>query len=141
MTWDDDLKALGRALRTLEGTEGRPIARRNARKRVLAALSTVRRHLDTKFPALRSGRKGVRRLTLDGRLARLKRKGYQQVTSQSELVAFAAAGIRPVVISRIDAPWFPGWAVAIGPDLAALAKAKRSARVRREILAVKALSR
>ena len=39
---DKQLRKLAGALRTLDGTEGRPIARRNARKRVLGALRAIR---------------------------------------------------------------------------------------------------
>jgi hypothetical protein len=46
------VKKLERALAKLPGTEGRKIARRNARQRVLAALRAVRAHVDREFPAI-----------------------------------------------------------------------------------------
>ena len=89
--FDDALKKLARSLRTVKGTEGRAIARRHARQRVLKELRRVRALLDEKAPAIVS-RVGVQRLkTFEGEEARLKRAGY--VLCNSGLGPWVAAGV------------------------------------------------
>lgn len=144
---DQRLRVLRAALRGLDGTEGRPRARRTARKRVLAALRAVRAEVDARWPAIVS-REGVRRLkTFEGRLARLTSKGWEVVDDATVIARFAAAGVpirrvegvpvgtvraaqrglAPAALPVKSATLVPGWAIDIGPtDTARLKAAKRS---------------
>jgi hypothetical protein len=131
---DERLRAVSAALRGLDGTDGRPRARRTARKRVLAALRGLRADVDGRWPAIVS-RAGVRRLkTFEGKVGRWTAKGWRAEADAGRLVAFAAAGvpIRKVQgMNRsgavVSATLVPGWALDIGPtDTARLRAAKRS---------------
>lgn len=103
--FEKQLRKLKGALRTLDGTEGRAIARRNARKRVLGALRTIRGALDYDFPAI-VDRTGVKRLTPEGRQARLKRAGWVS-TGGVDVGPFAAAKV-PVRMLKERGTAFPG---------------------------------
>lgn len=141
--FDEALKKLARSLRTIEGTEGRAIARRHARQRVLKELRRVRALLDEKAPAIVS-RVGVQRLkTFEGKEARLKRAGYAPCSSGS-VALFAAAGVpvRRLAQSRNHAPtlYVPRWALAIGSDNPSkLRAAKKDPALRRSVVAAKML--
>ncbi len=90
---DERLRALRAALRGLDGTDGRQIARRNARKRALGALRALRAEIDARWPAIIT-RAGVRRLkTFEGRLRRLTDKGWEVVQDPATLARFAEAGV------------------------------------------------
>jgi hypothetical protein len=131
---DARLRALRAALRGLDGTDGRQIARRNARQRVLGALRGLRAEVDDRWPAIVT-RAGVRRLkTFEGKLGRLTGKGWEIETDERNLADYAIAG---VPVRKIDgtnrsgrkqsAILVPGWAHDIGPkDVVRLKAAKRS---------------
>ncbi len=135
---------LERALKTLDGTEGRPIARRNARKRVLAELRKIRAAVDKEYPAIVS-RKGVKRLTVEGRIARLKQAGWVGVV-HARAVEYAIEGvpIRTVqgsLFARGVGGFVPTWAYAIGlAERAELRQAVKSRKHRLAALAAHALS-
>lgn len=131
---DERLRVLRAALRGLDGTDGRQVARRNARQRVLRALRAVRTELDSRWPAIVT-RAGVRRLkTYEGKLARLTRKGWEAEPDARRIASYAAAGVPVRRVQGLNrsgkvdtATLVPGWAVAIGPDdTARLRAAKRS---------------
>lgn len=152
MTFDKHLRKLHAALRTLDGTEDRLIARRNARRRVWSALRAIRATVDAEYPAY-PARRATCRLTPQGRIARLQRAGWTDV-SASVAGAFAAAGVRVrrVVVQggvggtapyvRSTRYYVPEWAYAIGPGHPArLRAAKRSAVERRVAIATAALAK
>jgi hypothetical protein len=151
---DGALVKLAGALRGLDGTDARPIARRNARRRVLGALAGLRGQVDQRWPAIVK-RAGVRRLkTYAARAARLTRAGWEKVTSVGALAAYAAAG---VPVRRVSGPaalrgegeappatvsgdFVPSWAVAIGPgDQARLRATRRSTQAKQAARAEAAL--
>ena len=139
--FDDALKKLARSLRTVKGTEGRAIARRHARQRVLKELRRVRALLDEKAPAIVS-RVGVQRLkTFEGKEARLKRAGY--VLCNSGLGPWVAAGVPVRTIkhgSRMPMFYIPRWAMVIGYDNPSkLRAAKKDPMLRRSVVAAKML--
>lgn len=144
MNFDKHIKKLRRMLRTLDGTADRPIARRNARKRVLGALRGLRGVVDAEFPAIVS-REGVERLTFEGRRARLTRSNW--VTVDKGAGRYAAEGVPVKRLrgktkngSQIDELWIPDWASAIGLDnLVPLRKAVKSVVERKRILTTIAL--
>ncbi len=92
MTLDQKLKKLAKVCDGLSSTEERPIARRNARARVLSALRAVRAHVDATYPPI-VDRTGTRRLTPQGRMDRLKRRGFVQVT-MSVAATLTLAGVK-----------------------------------------------
>lgn len=136
------LKKLARSLRTVKGTEGRAIARRHARQRVLKELRRVRALLDEKAPAIVS-RAGVQRLTPRGREDRLIRAGWKRVDELAGDYAAAGVPIRRVQHgNRADQAglWAPGWAAAIGPaNPSKLRAAKKDPMLRRSVVAAKML--
>ena len=139
--FDDALKQLARSLRTVEGTEGRMIARRHARQRVLKDLRRVRALLDEKAPAIVS-RAGVQRLTPAGRIARLKRAGWEQC-ADSLCARYAAAGV-PIRQLKSEGGhtlhYVPPWACAIGwNNPSKLRAAKKDPMLRRSVVAAKML--
>ncbi len=137
---DQALGKLARALRGLDGTEGRPIARRNARRRVLTAARALRGQVDERWPAIVQ-RAGVQRLTPETRRRRLLAAGWVERPSP-DVAAFATAGV-PIrcvketvtttnamgqPVKRQTARYYvPSWADAIGTgNPARLRAAKRS---------------
>jgi hypothetical protein len=140
-----DLAKLRRSLAKLPSTAERPIARRNARKRVLGELRRVRAELDREFPAI-VVRATVKRLkTVEGRIKRLERKGWDEVDEPSA-AEFAAAGVplqRHVLTEGRHRYrdlgiryYVPGWAVAIGSkNPSKLRAAKRSVTLQRAAVA------
>ena len=144
--FDAELRKLAAGVRGLEGTEDRPIARRNARQRVLRELRKLRTLLDTKAPAIiKRGRAG-RLKTFEGRAARLKRIGWIP-TSPHVVAEFAAAGVR---VRRIrirvksgdlettqEQLFLPAWAIAIGADSPTkLRQAKKDRKLRESVVAM-----
>jgi hypothetical protein len=148
---DKGLKRLRARLRKLDGTENRPIARRNARRQVLSALSLMRAAVDRLYPAIIERKEVVRLKTTKGRLDRIRRAGWRDVGANA-IAQYAGAGVRvrrvvikdPVVggtpVERVY--WFaPRWAVAIGPNKhRELVEAKRSRTAQRAALVVEALT-
>jgi hypothetical protein len=149
------LSRITRELRKLEATTAdRPIARRNARKRVLGAMRSLRKAIDEAYPAI-VDRTGVKRLkTFAGRLARAKKTGWVQVAGSSEAGYFAAAGVRVKRLEHMDdgdekngrageyhVAWLiPVWAKAIGNDPTKLRKALKSRAHRSAALVEQALT-
>lgn len=151
--FDDHLQRLRRELRKLEATES-PIARRNARRRVLTAMNGLRSVVDKSYPPI-IDRTGVVRLkTFAGRLARAKKAGWTEVAGSSEAGYYAAAGVavkklehtddgdeRRGVAGQYHAAWLiPKWAKAIGNDPTRLRAAKKSRKLRAAALVDQALA-
>lgn len=159
---DETVRRLCKALRTLNNTTDRPIARRSARRRSLTALRLVRAAMDREFPAIKKSREGVKRLTPEGRVARMKRKGWQTVNTETA-GAYAACGITVKRIAwttrekfqrgfkngvpryRLGEPeehellFVPAWARAIGLEPSRLRAAKKSRKTQQAALTVHAL--
>jgi hypothetical protein len=145
--FDKGLWKLRSALKRLDGTEDRPIARRNARARVLGSMRLIRAVLNREYPAIKVAKTVVRLKTDRGRLDRLTRAGWKLVMNAS---SYAAAGV-PVRELWLTAEmrsastsnhrlFVPDWAVAIGPDKPAqLRAAKRSRKLRDTARTVAAL--
>jgi hypothetical protein len=141
MNFDKHIKKLRRVLRTLDGTTDRPIARRNARKRVLGALRGLRGVVDAEYPAIIS-REGVERLTWEGRRNRLIRSDWESVDSKlagkyaAESVTVKRLQGKSKTGVRFDELFIPGWAHTIGIDnLVPLRKAVKSVVERKRIIA------
>lgn len=145
--FDDLLKPVRKALRNLPGTADRPIARRNARRRVLAALRSIRTVVDLEYPAIIKRGKVTRLKTKQGQHKRMVAAGWSAINA-SELSSFLAAGIKPRLVNLRDEgkltwpTWYvPHWAKTIGahnPDL--LRRAKKSMKHRRAALTAHALT-
>ena len=136
-SFDKQLKKLRASLLKLDGTADRPIARRNARKRVLGALRSIRGAVDTLYPAIVS-REGTKRLTPEGRLKRLRRDWIS--ISSGGVAGFAACGI-PVkrvmegVEQNLPIFYVPRWAHHIGTnEPSKLRRAKKDITYRRALL-------
>ncbi len=148
MTIEQKLRKLAQALKSCDGTEGRAIARRNARARVLSALRAVRAHVDTVYPSI-VDRTGAKRLTLEGRLARLKRQRWVEVNASMTAGAYALQGV-PMKTVRVLNPqhrgqplawkryFIPVWALDIGLDDPAKLRAAVKNRTYRKALQVEA---
>jgi len=140
--YDIALYALVMALRGLDGTEGRPIARRNARRRVLGALRKVRAVVDEKAPAIIMRGKVTRLKTTKGRIARLEARGWISIAAaMAGALAAHGVSVRRVVDEQGHGHLFvPTWAHEIGAvDGAKLREALKSVKLRRAVLAEKAL--
>jgi len=88
----DQLKHIERELRKLEATTAeRPIARRNARRRVLSAMRTLRKAIDAEYPAI-VDRTGVKRADHKTRIKRLKATGWREVAAEAA-GRYAALGV------------------------------------------------
>lgn len=166
-TFDTALRDLARAIRRLEGTEERKIARRNARRAALKELRHVRALLDEKAPAIVE-RREVKRRGPGSRIKTLQREGWIAVDA-AEAGQFAAAGVRvrrvawktqtetarpatyinghgwkaqpPVVTtSKEESLFVPRWAIAIGPgNPTKLRAAKKDPLLRKSVAADKLL--
>jgi len=149
MTIDQKIERIAKEVKKLSATTpDKPISRRNARARVLSALRAVRAHIDEEFPPIVS-REGVKRLTPEGRIARLKRQGWVKITGSlpsSQAGEFSLHGV-PVKTVRVSNPqqdgkpikwsmyFVPRWADEIGvDDLAKLRAAVKSRTFRRAVL-------
>jgi len=156
----DHLKRIARELRKLEATTAeRPIARRNARRRVLLAMRALRREIDTVYPPI-VDRTGVKRLkTFAGRLARAKKAGWREIPGDHlaarDVANYAAAGVKVKKLEHTDdgdeargrpgehhVVWLvPAWAAAIGPnDIPALRRALKNVKARRSAVVAEALT-
>ncbi len=141
------VEALVRALRGLAPDQGR-IARRNARRRVSAALKALRDGVDGKYPdQRRRAARPRRRRTPAQRHLHLVRDGWLVVPNLVVLERIAAAGVRMQSIpgqadgrkNRRDT-FAPKWAITIASEAPAkLARAKRSPRERKAVLTELAL--
>jgi len=140
--FDDNLKRLRRELVKLEKAPGTPIARRNARARVLAAVRLLRAAVDREYQTI-IVRTGVKRLkTFEGRVARMERAGWEQVATEY-VTDYVEAGIKAKKITHGSSwGWFvPSWAVAIGRrNTAQLRAAKKSRALKRGALTAQALN-
>lgn len=150
--FDDRLKHVARELRKLEGTET-PIARRNARKRVLTAMRGLRGALDKAYPPI-VDRTGVTRLkTFAGRLARMKKAGWVELEHSADAGLRVAMGVAVKRLTHTDdgdevrgrageyhEAWLiPAWAKAIGHNKARLREAQKSRKVRAVAIVAEAL--
>jgi hypothetical protein len=150
--FDDYLRRLRRELHKLEGTST-PIARRNARARVLTAMRALRAAVDKSYPPI-VDRTGVKRLkTFAGRLARLNKAGWVE-TVRADAGLWATAGITVKRMTHTDdgdekcghpgvyrEAWLiPRWARAIGLDKARLREAKKSVKLRNAAIVAEALA-
>lgn len=167
---DKSLKTLRRTLRKLYlTTSDRPIARRNARRRVLSALRKLREVVDESFPAIVERAAPRARKTGEARVEALKKAGWGVVQGSIAAARFAGAGV-PVkhvkwktiativgerkYVSRIgwvqdqrtrtdnhEAILVPGWAIAIGPNKPSeLRAAKKSVTLRKAVVVAEALT-
>ena len=161
-TLDESSRRLVKALRTLLGTHDRPIARRSARRRSLIALRLVRAAMDREFPAIKKSREGVKRLTPEGRVARMRRKGWHAI----DIVAAGAYAALGITVKRVawttqqkyqngvkngvpqyrlgnpephEILFVPGWAHAIGLDPSRLRAAKHSRKAQQAALTIATL--
>lgn len=166
-------KGLGRLrrelLRLASSLADKPIARRNARRRVLSSMRLLRAAVDREYPAVIVAKERKRRAPQD-RMRVLTKAGWK--IASAEVVAVCAAEgitVKRVVWNdyemRTPAPYYvsgkgwvtpaptrrllhtatryfiPGWAAAIGTDdLAHLRAAKRSRIMRHAALAAQALA-
>lgn len=166
---------LDKRLRTLKGslrklyltTQDRPIARRNARRRVLSALRLMRTTVDEHFPAIVERSAPRERKSPEQRIKALEKAGWIRHSTTS-LGAYAAAGV-PIkhfkwkVVTESQSPgtyvkgkgWvhgttkntvthevhlIPRWAYVIGPDKPTeLRAAKKSMKLRKAALVVEGL--
>lgn len=143
--FDDLLKPLRRALRTLPGTSDRPIARRNARRRVLTAVRAIRATVDREYPAIIVRGKVTRLKTVRGQHERAVRRGLAAIEN-TFVLAFLAAGVKPIRRefregSKTWATWYvPSWAKAIGThNPALLRRAKKSIKDRHAAITIATL--
>jgi len=140
-----DTKKLQRAIKRLDGTEDRPRARRNARRRVLAALRAVRAQVDREYPALsvakaprKKGLKAVESSTAVVKVMRARGWGIVY-EAHEDASSYAVHGIR--VRKVRDMLFVPAWAKAIGLDKPAeLRAALKSVKLRRAAVAAQALA-
>lgn len=162
-----EYRNLRRMIIKLDGTADRPIARRNARKRVLASLRKLRAAVDTSYPAIVNRSEPRVRKSPAERIRALEKAGWIRHSATS-LGAYAAAGV-PVkhikwkVVTESQSPgtyvkgkgWvhgttkntvthevhlIPRWAKVIGPDKPTeLRAAKKSMKLRKAALVVEAL--
>lgn len=165
---DFEYRNLRRALIKLDGTEGRKLARRNARTRVLTSLRKLRAAVDTSYPAIVERSAPRERKSPEQRIKALEKAGWVRRPEASQLVAYAAAGVpikrlRWKVVTESASPatyvkrkgWvtgktkntvthevrmIPAWAAAIGPDKPTeLRAAKKSMKLRKVALVVEGL--
>lgn len=135
---DKAIKKLREASRRLDDPQGR-VARRNARKAMLAALRGIRQAMDAEFPVIRkamtSRRKPDPKRAAKGR-ARISQQAHRQLMaagiSPSAFVERGKAGQNSHTILA------PEWMVTVmqarfGPKT--IAKATRSIKYRRRLLA------
>jgi hypothetical protein len=165
---DKSLKTLRHTLRKLYLTANdRPIARRNARRRVLAALRKMREVVDESFPAIVERSAPRVRKSPEQRVKALQAAGWVRVSSIAD--GYAVTGVPAKVIKwrevqELSTPptyvkrkgWvngatkttithvvrlIPAWAAAIGPDKPSeLRAAKKSITLRKAALVAEALS-
>lgn len=131
------LKQLEREINRLPATDGRKIARRNGRKRVLAQLRKIRAAVDEHWPAIVE-RNGRARLDPKVRARRAKLRGLTLVTSDTMVACLAMAGVK---IRRINGSlWTPEWARIIYENQPEkLVAAVKDRKLRAAILAEHAL--
>lgn len=164
---DFEYRNLRRALIKLDATEGRRLARRNARTRVLTSLRKLRAAVDTSYPAIVERSAPRERKSPEQRIKALEKAGWIRHSTTS-LGAYAAAGV-PIkhikwnVVSESQSPatyvkrkgWvsgttkntvmhevhlIPRWAKVIGFDKPTeLRAAKKSVKLRKAALVVEAL--
>jgi hypothetical protein len=141
------LTALRRALRALPETADRPRARRNARNKLLAALRGLRAEADSRWPAIRTGKRRQgpktskgKRIREMGAQRRAERAGWVPV-SEDRATVLGAAGAKLRVVARGNemTVMVRDWADAIGPNPARLRAARRSKIERDAALAEQAL--
>lgn len=139
--FDQALDKCVKALRKLDGTDNRPIARRNARKRVLGALRSLRAAVDEEAPAIVVRGKVTRLKSRLGREARLRRAGYvPDYESLGRLCGALRIPMKMSVHKGARTMWIPNWVQAIGPhDVAQLRAAKKNLGLRKAVLAERAL--
>jgi hypothetical protein len=149
------LSRIARELRKLEATTAdRPIARRNARKRALGAMRSLRKAVDEAYPAI-VDRTGVKRRPPEIRIKALKKAGWREVDIHTA-GRYAALGVtvkrvawttyeqratgprvyvkgvgwkepkQETIADDHEALFVPDWAWAIGYDPAQLRAAKKS---------------
>lgn len=164
---DFEYRNLRRVLIKLDGTEGRKLARRNARTRVLTSLRKLRAAVDTSYPAIVERSAPRERKSPKQRIEMLEKAGWIRHSTTS-LGAYAAAGVPikhfkwKVVTESASPPTYvkgkgwvtgttkntvthevhmiPRWAKVIGPDKPTeLRAAKKSMKVRKAALVVEGL--
>lgn len=148
--------ALRRALVTLDDGQGR-IARRNARKRVAAALRSIHDQMDLAFPAIAAPKKQAKPRRTPEEIRRdLIADGWVVITNNSPLFPVVAelrlptritvakvVSVQPVApYQKIPKPsaltWIPGWVAHYYPNKQALTQARKNSKM---IVAAKAAIR
>jgi hypothetical protein len=163
---DSSIRELRRHVAKLTATIDRPIARRNARKRVLASLRKIRTLIDDAYPAIVNRSEPRTRRSPAERIKALEKAGWVRVGNISEGYAVAGVPVKVIkwrTIEESESPrtyvkgkgWVSGvtktkithvvrlvprWAFVIGPDKPfELRAAKRSMKLRKVALVVEAL--
>lgn len=132
------IRQLEREVARLPATDGRKIARRNARKRVLGQLRRIRAAVDQQWPAIVEPARRNTLTTHRGKLKRAERRGLVRVT-EGRAGEFALLGVR--VTQYAGCMWVPQWAVKIQdyrPEK--LAAAVKMPKLRNAILAERCLA-
>jgi len=135
----EHLRSLAAALRQLEKPGGR-IARRNARRLVMATLRKIKDRVDLDFPAIRSKVTGRKRRAPNERMRALMNRGYVRAINPTVLARVASAGIRPIVVrgaggDSTTTTLLPQWACEIASHAPGkLTRAKRDLRERKALL-------
>lgn len=136
------VKDLARALRRLEGTAGAGrIARRNARRAVVAILARVRGEVDRRYPAIRREVRARPRGTPTERLAELKKAGWVDTSLVvASIVAAAGIKIRRITVSGSVFTLVPTWADILAHKAPAkLASCRHNVQARKATLTELAL--
>lgn len=141
MAQDINTKPLERALRTLTPDQG-PIARRNARARVRAALKALTHAVDTLFPAPPRKVVSRKRRTFQEKRRDLIRAGWLVVATNSargkELLTWVAQNKLPVQstpfgeINGQNYPaeaWVPGWVAHYYPNATLAQQARKNVKM------------
>lgn len=162
---DSTIRVFHRLVAKLPATADRPIARRNARKRVLASLWKLRALVDEAYPAIVNRSEPRTRRSPQERAKALERAGWVRTSAAGH---YAAAGVPikrvawtevhesqspPSYVARKgwvrgttrsvvkhEALFIPKWASVIGHDKPTeLRAAKKSMKLRKAALVVEAL--
>jgi len=149
MTSADLLKKIEKAIRRLEASEGRPVARRHARHEFLEAMRLLRALVDTSFPSLTERkRKSTAGLSSQQRFERARVRLLEAgwVQSMGIALAYSAAGgklrkLRMPVdgtgTTYVSTYWIPTWAKQVHPkEIARLIKDRQERKRRLAELAL-----
>lgn len=141
MTTRQWLREIERAVKRLEQSAGRPIARRNARANLARTLRGIRSTARREFPHIRTEhsvkpRRAPR--TPAQRVSETIKAGWVRIVRVDTIAKAAAAGIRCRNLAGVV--YLPAW-VALLSNLSAsdLSKARRSPKIRRALIAARTM--